>query len=476
MSAFRFYYRGTKDTGNLSLRFLHGNLDTTLKTPYQSKREYWVYRSTKNGKSVNKLKKLNELKGTVEVKKHKLELTNFRDRLENHLRQDLNNGLPITKEWFKNAIEIQSDVLTKQSEISKAQSKINEASVRAKEIEDKNVLLNAVKRIFSKYQSNNDELKKFRTTYNWLKEYQKYKSEQVNRQLELKVSDFNQGFVDDFKYWAIEVIKSKVSTAVGHCKRIKRALIYAEANEEEGVLRLHRGINNLKFTSKREQEEMVDKIIVKLSFDEFDRIDDLDYTNDPKTQEVQKCMLIGSETGLRFSDFGKLNDDNLKTNLNGIQYWEFKTSKTKKWVQITKTDRLSYFLEMYGSPKTTYSDNEDVFLNSRMKEICKKAKINELIEMELNKSVEVNGKKVRRNVRGVYEKYKGITTRTLRRSFATNYYGLLDEELIMRVTGHTDKKSLREYINVHDDNVVEESFKRINEIHKKRATGLKKVE
>ncbi|PZD79662.1 tyrosine-type recombinase/integrase [Mesonia sp. K7] len=476
MASFRFYYRGKKEKGKVSVRLIHNSLDCTISTPYYTLKEYWIYKTTKNGKSTYKHKTLDELKGGAQLKQHKENLIGFRERLERQLITDVNEGLPITNEWLKSAVKKHSTVLTSQEEIFAEQQKLNKEKTKKEEIEKKNNLLNAIESIFLKYKTNNKELKKFKTTYNWVVEYQLYKNNSSQKETKFQTKNFNQGFIDDFKDWAVNEMKYKLSTAVGHLKRIKRAIKYAESIEDEGIVKLHRTINDLNFVTTKEQEQQEDKIVVRLTFDEFDKIDDLDFDDDEVLKEVQKCMLIGGETGLRFSDFGKLNNDNLKTTLGGVEYWEFKTSKTKKWVQITKTERLEYFLDKYGDPKTDYSDNEDILLNEKMKVICKKAKINESIEMEISKIINVKGKETRRYVRGFYPKYKGITTRTLRRSFATNYYGLMDTELIMRVTGHTDVKSLREYINVHDDKIVAISYEKINKIHKDRALKLKKVE
>ncbi|NQX84840.1 MAG: hypothetical protein HRT67_02865 [Flavobacteriaceae bacterium] len=476
MASFRFHYRSTKDKGNISIRLIHKELDCVLATPYITKKEYWIYKTTKNGKSTSRHRKLEELKGGVELKQHKADLFDFKEKLENQLERDLNNGVPITKQWLKTAISENSSVLVSSDQINNEQERLNQQKKRLWEIREKNLLLNAIKTIYAKYGSNNDELKKFKTSYNWVSDYQDYKTLTVGQSVVLKAIDYNQGFIDDFKYWAIVIKKYKLSTAVGHLKRIKRAIKYAESIEQEGVVKLHRTINDVVYSTKREQEQQEDKIVIRLTFDEFDRIDNLDFSDNKELREVQKCMLIGGETGLRFTDFGKMNDKHLKTTLEGVKYWEFKTSKTKKWVQITKTERLSYFLKKYGNPKTQYSDNEDIFINKKMKEICRFAKINEPTEMEISRSVVIDNEKCRRYVRDVFPKYMGITTRSLRRSFATNYYGLMDSELIMRVTGHTDVKSLREYIDVHDSSIVAISFNKINEIHRKRATGLRKVD
>ena len=42
----------------------------------------------------------------------------------------------------------------------------------------------------------------------------------------------------------------------------------------------------------------------------------------------------------------------------------------------------------------------------------------------------------------------------------------------MQVTGHTTEKMLKEYINVHDDNNIEDAYNMIEEIHKAREKGI----
>lgn len=472
MASFSFYYRSKKDSSKVSIRLIHKNIDYTLSTPYVSKREYWIYKSTKNGKPVYKHKRVEELKGSYsDAKEHKAILLSFKDKLEKQLIQDLNSGIALTKEWFKQAIIKHSTVIEDKDEILSEELKNKKKKAFELEIKQRNLLLNTLKEIQVKYQSNRDELKKFVTTYNWLSDYQ------IERKGLLKIKDFNQQFVDDFKNWAIIDKQYKLSTAVGHLKRIKRAVEYCYSNDAEDIIVVHKQLPYLKFTNTKERELIKDKIVVALDFDELDLIDNLDFTDNEELREVQKSILIGCETGLRFSDFNQLVDENLKRSIDNYEYWEFKTSKTKKWVQITKTERLEYFFKKYGLPKNTYTDNEDIVLNRNLKKICRLAKINEMIEGELSKSVTINGKKGRRYIRGLYPKHKLITTRTFRRSFATNYYGKIETILIMQVTGHTTEKMLKEYINVHDDKNIGRGFKSMAEFHKNRKQSkLRKVE
>ena len=52
------------------------------------------------------------------------------------------------------------------------------------------------------------------------------------------------------------------------------------------------------------------------------------------------------------------------------------------------------------------------------------------------KKVKIKGKEVMRYVEGLYPTYELVSAHSCRRSFATNFYGILDAT-IMAATGHT---------------------------------------
>lgn len=462
MSTISFYYRGKKEKGKLSVRLIHKSIDYVLATPYISFKDYWIYKTTKGGKQVNKHKSLEELKGNSIIKEHKSILESFRERLEANFVTALNNGVVITKVWFRQCIKECSDVSDSKEDISIELLEAEQKELKKQKIIEKNLISTAVNDIKIQYLSNNDELKKFKTTYNWLSKYQ------MDRGRLFRIKEFNQEFVDDFKNWAVIEKKNKISTAVGHLKRIKRAITYSFTNDSEDIIEVHKTLQFLKIANSKEVQAIKDKIVITLSFEELKLIDELDLSDNLQLREVQKAILIGCETGLRFSDFNQLTDSNLKITKDGVEYWEFKANKTKKWVQIAKTERLLDFFKKYGLPKVSYLENDDIQLNEDLKKVCRFAKLDKLVEGELSKVVEVDNEKVRRSVRGFYPKYKLITTRTFRRSFATNYYGKIPVELIMQVTGHTTEKSLKEYINVHDDKNIDLGFNAMSKFHNQR--------
>ena len=47
---------------------------------------------------------------------------------------------------------------------------------------------------------------------------------------------------------------------------------------------------------------------------------------------------------------------------------------------------------------------------------------------------------------GMYPKYELITSHTMRRSFATNYFGKIETPILMEITGHSRESTFLSYI------------------------------
>ena len=166
------------------------------------------------------------------------------------------------------------------------------------------------------------------------------------------------------------------------------------------------------------------------------------------------------------TSWNKLIDDNIKE-VDGIRYWKFRTEKTDAIVQITITNRIIYLIDKFGLPKTNYPTN-GVKLNIDIKEVCKLSCIDENTKGNKPIAIEVNGKNVIRNVIDFYPKYQLMTSRTFRRSFATNYFGKIDTSLIMVITGHATENQLQGYINNHDETNIKRTKEQSDEFHEKR--------
>ncbi len=465
MATINFQYRGINDTGKLSIRLIHGKgIDYRIATPIFSRKEYWFKRTSKNGKTVFVHRNLNELNFNTAVTEHKNTLETFEKLILNRFEVDFNGGKPITREWLKSVIVevfpmVDKKEFIKLKEEEQNTKKFKEAELKEK-IYNKNLLINAINEMFVKYASNKNELKKYKVSEKILEKFQ------VNQNKIFKIKDLNQDFADRFMNWAHIDMNFKKSYINGHLKRFRRASVYVYENDELDIIKVSKKLKTFTVFS----EPYKDKIVITLNYDELDIIDNKQVNTE--LEDAKKSILLGCETGLRYSDFNKLNDTNL-TNKDGIECWEFTTQKTNKIVIIPISKRILYLLNKYGIPKTSYPEN-GVKLNEDIKTVCEIAELTEKIKGDKTVSKLINGKKSKRTVRDFYAKSELICTRTFRRSFATNYYGKLDTSLIMSITGHATENMLRAYIDKKDDSNVQRTVQQIDDFHKKR-TVVKKL-
>lgn len=462
MAQLNFIYRGKNDTGNLSVRFTHGSdIDYRISSPIKSKKDYWFKRTTKKNRKTG-LKHLQlkdiSVNGEGVIKNHKKYLEDVQQGILDLFVIDNNIGIPITKDWLRNAIYKNVSILDTKEKIDIADTKIKESKKAQQDLEDKiynaNLLSNAIEKMFVKYQTNPNELKKYKVTYNLFSKYQDSKKQIF------KIVDLNQDFADGFMNWSNLDMKYSKSYTNSILKRLRYSAVNAYENDENDIIKVSKKLKT--FTMFKDVYK--DKIVVTLNYDELDIIDNT--TVKPHLLDAKKALLIGCETGLRYSDLNKLIDTNIK-NIKGVNYWKFRTEKTDAVVQITISERILYLIDKYGLPQTNYPKN-GVKLNEDIKEVCKYAGINELTKGSKAIVIKVNGKKEIRNKIDNYEKHELITTRTFRRSFATNYYGKIDTALITAITGHSTESQLRGYISVKDSSNIVRTKKQIDEFHRER--------
>ena len=174
------------------------------------------------------------------------------------------------------------------------------------------------------------------------------------------------------------------------------------------------------------------KLVVE---EETDAIYSLTLSDDKELEEIRDIFIVGCFTGLRYSDLSTLSPEHID-NVNG--YINLKQRKVHKVVVIPIIDYIPDILKKYNYdlPKIpSYKFNE------RLKELGKKAK--------LKQKIEIVRKKGSVRVKDVHEKWEMISSHTCRRSFCTNMYlsGFPAEEL-MRISGHKSPAAFMRYIKV----------------------------
>lgn len=155
--------------------------------------------------------------------------------------------------------------------------------------------------------------------------------------------------------------------------------------------------------------------------------------------QVRDIFLVGCLTGLRYSDYSRLSEENfLSGNITIL------TKKTETKVSIP----IHYIIKEiitrnqgYGFLK--YKCSQQNF-NKMIKGICKKAGIVDKVMIEYTRGF--------KKVRKVYKKYELISSHTARRTAATNMYlAGIPTFRIMLITGHKSETSFYRYIRIQKE-------------------------
>ncbi|WP_310560882.1 tyrosine-type recombinase/integrase [Flavobacterium sp.] len=189
---------------------------------------------------------------------------------------------------------------------------------------------------------------------------------------------------------------------------------------------------------------------IYLSENEINIVYNHNFSYSERLNNARYNFIIGLRTGLRISDFLKLEQLNL---VDG--YFEVETTKTSKSVVIPIHKQVIEILAKRNGlfpPKIT-----DQKFNEYIKEICKEVDFTEMIEgakmiskakdKDFFPEKELLSKNKNRKQYGVYPKHELVTSHICRRSFVTNLYGQnLTNMNIMAVTGHTTETNFLKYI------------------------------
>jgi len=168
----------------------------------------------------------------------------------------------------------------------------------------------------------------------------------------------------------------------------------------------------------------------------------LDLSKNSRLDRVRDLFLVGSWTGLRFSDFTSIKSRDIKGD-----YFHIQTQKTGQKVVIPINPVVKAIMEKY---KDQYENSlppeiSNVKMNSYLKEIGRM-----MDELKVSEGVTITkaGKTIYKKV----EKWELLTTHTARRSFATNMYRAgIPSITIMAITGHKTEKAFLRYIKVTPD-------------------------
>ena len=164
----------------------------------------------------------------------------------------------------------------------------------------------------------------------------------------------------------------------------------------------------------------------------------LDLRDNPSLLNTRDLFVVGCYTGLRFSDFSKLSEDDIKL-YEGARMFEVRSQKTDQRVSIPVHPVVEAIMASRNGHLPPFQS--DSVMNRNLKVLGQMAGLVESVEIERTEGG------VRR--RKFKPKYEIIHTHTARRSFCTNaYLKGLDTLDIMAISGHKTESSFLKYIKV----------------------------
>ncbi len=176
--------------------------------------------------------------------------------------------------------------------------------------------------------------------------------------------------------------------------------------------------------------------IIALTNEEFETLFYMDLSKDKRLAQVRDIFCFSCSTGLRYSDLDQLKREHIKNDEIRLT-----VKKTKELLTIPLNIYSNTILNRYASMMNPLPMISNQNLNYGVHELCKKAGINEPIEI-----VRFRGVK-RESI--IYPKHELISMHVGRKTFVTLSLekGMTAEE-VMACTGHKSYSSFKRYANV----------------------------
>ncbi len=278
-------------------------------------------------------------------------------------------------------------------------------------------------------------IKKFTTLKNNLTQYQK------DRRKKLHFEDIDINFYNDFQRWFYDQGHSD-NYFGSQIKIIKQ--VYAEARDTDHLHQLH-GTSHKDFITVAVDadaifltvEELLQihrlQLTPEMIRSEWPEMSDLNVSKKIDSLEMTRArFLIGAFSGLRVSDFARLNHDNV------TDYIRILSKKTKFNTIIPIHPVIREILAAGFDLDSTLSDQK---INRRIKEIAKFAGLKSMKQFYERRGGEV--------ITENYPQYELISTHTARRSFATNaYMAGVPLPAIQMVLGHSKIATTIRYLRL----------------------------
>lgn len=254
----------------------------------------------------------------------------------------------------------------------------------------------------------------------------------------LTLPEIDGAFRNDFEDYCSKVEMFSKNYFENNMKFIKTMLYHAKAHGHE----INEGIKFIKGKVEKTKFQY-------LTLEEINQIEGTIFEME-HLENTKDWLVISCYVGQRISDFMRFDTSMIrKEQVQDKDKWfiEFTQVKTEKKLILPLHEKIINVLKKRNwSFPSKMSEQK---YNLHLKEVCKQAGIDELVEGSLLPEKEEDSGKNKtksRKIPGFYPKYKLITSHCGRRSFATNFYGKIPTPLLKAATGHASELMLLRYI------------------------------
>jgi integrase len=176
--------------------------------------------------------------------------------------------------------------------------------------------------------------------------------------------------------------------------------------------------------------------VIALTNEEFETIYNFDLTGNKKLDQVRDVFCFSCATGFRYSDLSQLKREHIKAGEIKLT-----VTKTKQKLTVPLNPYSHAILEKYSAMHRPLPVISNQRMNQYLKELCKKAEINEPVQI-------VRFRGARREEK-TYPKYELVRVHTGRKTFATLSLekGMSAEE-VMKIGGWKSYASFARYVNI----------------------------
>lgn len=282
------------------------------------------------------------------------------------------------------------------------------------------------------------------------------------RRASISLDNIDFEWLENFKNWCFD--RNYSTATVGKFVSVIKAAVNMARRMDltKNKTVTERGFSVKKTPGNRKKLALYAHEVDAIAAIEWSDIDNFEGMTGARLQKVADVILAGCSTGLRHSDFSKVDKSSVVTfrDRQIVQLW---TKKTGKPVAIPMDGRLRALLERYGYQLPVISRSE-MLVVGRM--VLKYAGIDREVTVR-----ETTGNRERFVSYPFWQKFSAHVTR---RTFARNAY-LADASLlpaIQAILGHSTQAQTLEYIDVEGMLTAEHFAKRM-EMNETRLRAVK---